>query len=307
MHNQKIESTMRTFALFFVFILMYFSDLSSDLRAQGFVFSNGFESPMYLNPAYAGTAGSPQLATHFRRPTSGAGFFHYVAAFDMPVEKLRGGAGLVLSSSILEDVLVETQLNGVYAFHLKVSEELLLSPAINIGFGYNHFNTDNLSFGGGEGKLSSSYLTVGGGLLMRYRNLLAGFSVDHLNTPDVGYGGITNHLPARFTLHGIYEYALHEEVAILPGIIYQSVWEMHHISPSVVLDFMGFRAGVSGIFRRTSNQNLYPNTSGLSFLVGVHLKQLILGYGYTTGTSRKKIPGVAAHEFAITYRFGQPE
>jgi type IX secretion system PorP/SprF family membrane protein len=298
---------MRSFALFFLCFALSFCALHREVQAQGFVFSNGFESPMYLNPAYAGTSGASQLATQFRRPTSGGGFFYYAAALDMPVEKLRGGVGFVLSSTIMEDILVETQLNGVYALHWKINEEMLVSPAISIGFGYNHFNTDNLTFGGGEGRLTSSYFTLGGGVLMRYRSLLAGASIDHLNTPDVGYGGISESMPIRFALHGIYEYALLEEVSLLPGLIYQSLWNMHHITPSLTLDFMGFRAGVAGNFRRTGSQNLHPNTNGLSFLVGIHLKQLLLGYGYTTGLSSNTVLGVTAHEFAITYRFGDAD
>jgi type IX secretion system PorP/SprF family membrane protein len=293
--------TCKPFVLCVALIICFFH---TTVLAQGFAFSNGFESPMYLNPSYAGTSGAPQLSTQFRRPTVGGGFFHYAAAFDMPVKKLRGGVGFVLSSTILESVLVETQLNGVYALHWQVNEEMLVSPAISIGFGYNHFNSDNLNFGGGAGVLNTSYLTLGGGVLMRYQNLLAGFSLDHLNNPDVGYAGVRESLPTRIVLHGIYDYAVRESVSLLPGIIYQSFWNINHISPSLTFDFLGFRAGIAGNFTRAGSKSQQPDTNGMSFLVGIRLKQLLLGYGYTTGLSGNMIPGVTAHEFAITYRFG---
>ncbi len=284
-------------------VLVTFSG-SHLLRGQGFVFSNGFESPLYLNPAFAGTADAPQLATQFRRPTTGVGFFHYVASFDMPVEKLRGGIGFSLSSTIMEEVRFDNLLNGFYAWHWNIGTDLLVSPAVNIGFGYNHLNNENLSLGGvGEGRVSAIYFNVGGGLMMRYRNLTTGFSIDHLNTPDVGYNGISETMPQRLTVHGVVEHALMEQLHILPGIIYQSHWDVQHVIPSVVLDFMGFRAGINGVYERNRRGSIDTNMYGVCFLVGAHLQQFMIGYSYTTGVSEGALPNMTAHELAITYRF----
>jgi type IX secretion system PorP/SprF family membrane protein len=271
--------------------------LQNTLQGQDFIFSNGFESPLYLNPGYAGSAEYPALTTHIKKPASVGGLFYYAASYDHPVEKLRGGIGFVFSSSIIEEIKTENLLNGMYAFHLKVNDDLYIRPAINFGLGYNHISSG--TGGSGAAQVSKGYLNAGFGVIMGYRHLTTGLSVDHINKPDIGYENAENRLPAKFTLHGILQHELRENLFLFPGFIYQHHWGVNRYVPSLVADIMGFRAGVS-VIRQTSAT---VGSTGFTALVGVELNQLVLGYSYTAQGGDIVMIDLPAHEFAVTYKF----
>ncbi|MFO7722269.1 MAG: PorP/SprF family type IX secretion system membrane protein [Bacteroidales bacterium] len=270
------------------------------LNGQDFIFSNGFESPLYLNPGFAGNAEYPTLTTHIKKPASIGGLFYYAASYDQPVDKLRGGIGFVLSSSIIEDIKTESLLNGIYALHLKVSDEVYIRPAINLGLGYNHISNGGLTGGGsGNDQVSKGYLNAGFGVLVGYRNVTAGLAVDHFNKPDIGYENAENRLPAKITLHGILQHEIQDNMFLFPGLIYQHHWGLNRFVPSLVADIMGFRVGVSVI--RQSSATV--GSTGFTGLVGVALNQFVLGYSYTAHAGDIVLIDLPAHEFAITYKF----
>ena len=99
---------------------------SGVLLAQDPEFTQFYANPLYLNPAFAGTARCPRLALNYRNqwPALTGTFVTYTASYDQHVEALGGGVGLlVLNDKAGEATLTTTNVSGIYSYQLNVTRE----------------------------------------------------------------------------------------------------------------------------------------------------------------------------------------
>lgn len=294
---------MKRFAVLTFLLAVYLVIQAPVARTQDFAFANGFESPLYLNPGFAGSSESPVLTTHFKKISNIGNYFSSAVSYDQPVEKLRGGIGLVLSTMVHEKYLFENLINGIYSYHIKINDDFFINPAVNIGFGYRYFDdSDFFSHNPIFGPVSKSYFNAGVGLLTGYRNIVAGISVDHLNRPDVGFENYKVSLPAKITLHGIWQHEIQEDVYLFPGLIYQTQSDYHRLTPSVMIDYRGLRVGAAAI-------QIYETSAwgdiatGVAAIAGIKFQKLVVGYSFASRLLGDRIFEFPTHEFALTYRF----
>ncbi|HKJ78873.1 MAG TPA: PorP/SprF family type IX secretion system membrane protein, partial [Prolixibacteraceae bacterium] len=105
---------------FWFFFLSGFS-----IAAQDVSFSQFYSNPLYLNPAFAGSVGTPRFGLQYRNQWSGFNnaFTTYSAAFDMAVEKLQGGVGVyVMNDALANNALNSLQINLIYTTFVRLNE-----------------------------------------------------------------------------------------------------------------------------------------------------------------------------------------
>ena len=78
-----------------VIVLVGWSDFA---HAQDPQFTQFYANPIYLNPAFAGTARCPRLIMNYRNewPALSGTFVTYSVSYDQHIDGLQGGMGLVI-------------------------------------------------------------------------------------------------------------------------------------------------------------------------------------------------------------------
>src|SRR5256885_16199202 len=100
------------------------------LSYQGFAqdpeFTQFYANPLYLNPAFAGSARCPRLNLNYRNqwPALSGTFVTSSASFDQHFDGLSGGLGLlVLNDKAGEGTLTTTNISLMYSYQLNITRE----------------------------------------------------------------------------------------------------------------------------------------------------------------------------------------
>ena len=309
-----------------VFCVVVFAALA---HSQDVSFSQFYANPMYLNPAFAGSAGIPRVGLQYRNQWSGFdnAFTTYSASFDIPVEKLQGGLGGYLINDAQADGILKTlQLNLSYAVFLQVSENYHLNAAIQAGYFQNSLNTSRLIFAdnldpytgssGESGELATltdpnyQFFDVSAGLLMYSERLFFGLAAHHLTEPDQSfYEGAEEVSPLnrKFTAHF---------GAKLPVYIYGHQRKKFDISPQVVTQFQGkFQQFNYGLFATKRGliagtwfrQNFGFRYDAVILVLGFMKCSWQFYYSYDFTVSGLRGNSGSTHEVSLTFLLNQPE
>src|SRR6202000_2562217 len=76
---------------------------SENMKAQDPQFTQFYANPLYLNPAFAGTARCPRIALNYRNQwpnlaSQGSSYVTYSASYDMHLDALAGGIGVLVTT-----------------------------------------------------------------------------------------------------------------------------------------------------------------------------------------------------------------
>jgi len=266
--------------------------------SQEFTFINGFQTPVILNPGFAGTEETGNLSLHTKFSGNIYGqLINFAAAWDQPVRKLRGGLAVVYTSSAIKYYETRNLLQAGYALHLKPGPLLKIIPSVQVGLGINHLKA--MSFGGPTDASTKAYFSAGAGALVLYRGFSGGMAFSHLNTPDVGYENLEVEQPIEITLHARQKFLTDMEgVFLYAGAYYWQQDQWSRIAPSLEIKVKGFTAGLCAIRYQDINVSY-----GLGGSAGFDLRKFKAGYsfiGNLSGNTRLEIP---AHEIFLIYRF----
>ena len=317
-------SVLRNTCLFFLFAIYANKAISQDVS-----FSQFYANPMYLNPAFAGSAGIPRVGLQYRNQWGGFenAFGTYTASFDIPVEKLQGGLGGYFLNDVQADgILKSMQFNLSYAVFLRVSEKFMLNGAVQAGYFQNSLNTSRLIFSdnldpyngnhGTSGELATltdpnhRFFDFSTGLMMYSERLFFGLAAHHLTEPNQSfYQGSDNVAPLerKFTAHF---------GAKLPVYLYGHNRKKFDISPQVITQIQGiyqqFNYGLFATKRGLIAGAWFRQNFGFRYdamiLVAGFLKrswQFYYSYDFTVSGLR----GYAGntHEVSLTFLLNKPE
>lgn len=192
-------------------------------RSQDVSFSQFYENPLYLNPAFSGSIGVPRIAMQYRNQWHGFSnaFSTYSAAFDIPVKKLQGGIGVnVLNDTQANNIINSMQVNLSYAVFIRVSEFYRLHGGVQVGYNRNSINAQELIFAdnvdvnygnhGTSQELATladpnySYPDLAAGVMMYSDRIFFGLAAHHLAEPQQTYyegQEDVSRLPRKYTAH----------------------------------------------------------------------------------------------------------
>lgn len=194
------------------------------LSAQDHMYSQFFNSPIYLNPALTGQfQGDLRMNLIYRNQyTSVPGSLNYISgSIDYNVPQFGGGLGLLFTRSAEGTAyLNKNNISGTYSYSVG-SDAFVLSFGLQAGVTNRSIDYGKLVFsdqidprlGYIPGSVSAAepplynnkfYFDSGAGINLTAGNFNLGGAAQHLNRPNESFTGTPSKLPIRGTLHASY-------------------------------------------------------------------------------------------------------
>ncbi len=208
------------------------------VQAQDPYFSQFFNSLLYLNPAYAGSAHQPRISASYRNqmPALGSPYVSYNASYDQPVKLLHGGLGINVMNDVQGPALNHISADVMYSYFLAVNPELMVNAGFQASYCHRFLRRaelvlpDEVSGNPSQetwGDMNKGYPDFAIGFVAFTRTAYAGVSMHHLTRPDLSMSeSARQSLPRKLTVHGgiylsLYERRLGREALKLnPSLVY---------------------------------------------------------------------------------------
>jgi len=308
-----------------VLSLGFLGTLSLKIQAQDPELSQFYASPVYTNPALAGSAvcaygAAGRFATNYRNqwPNLPGTFRSFCASWDQHIPSVGGGLGAMVFHDIAgSGLLTSTTVSGVYSYLLPLDRgRIYMRFGLQGSYTMKSINWSKLKFADqinptqgfvlptGEqqpASLNKSYPNFNAGWVMYSSKFYMGFAAHNIIEPNWSfYDNPDEVLPMRMTVH---------TGAVIP--LTRSRFEENTFSPNALFmkqrNFtqlnLGFYANkgplVTGLwFRQTFGT--FKNSDAIIMLVGFRKNRFKFGYSYdfTVSDGRSAIP--SSHEVSAT-------
>jgi type IX secretion system PorP/SprF family membrane protein len=307
---------------FFFWIFLCIGMFSSLLlKAQDPQFSQFYSNPLYLNPAFAGTGTYPRIVTNYRNqwPSSGNTFVTYNLSYDQYVPGMKGAIGF----QTMYDREVSGNINTVnssfvYCYHIRVNDQFFFTSALQAGFIYKQFNTNNLIFPGminqENGSITGNYAIpvesgqkifpdFSFGMVGQSTGIYFGFALSHLTKPNQSIleGDGMGYLPMKYTLHAgakihsFIESMFSKGASFSPNVIYQQQGAFKQLN----LGFSVVNKSVS--FGAWYRNNLSARPDAIIGLIGYATPYFQLGYSFDFVLSDLSFYSMGSHEISLIF------
>lgn len=301
--------------------------------AQDVQFSQYYQAPLFLNPGYTGITPQQRVVFNHRTqwPNLPQAYATYAASYDIFVEELRSGFGMLLTTDKMGTAGWQTStFNVLYSFKVKITDKLVFSPGLVFGYGTHGIDQSKLRLGDGleyenNGEYFSTddaqrrlgrqnYFDFGSGFLLYSRVLWVGAAFHHLNKPNLSLLGDESRLPVKTSIHG------GAKINLSGNGPRGSTGRMSYLTPSFIYRFQGesfsqMDIGVNyhidpvsvGVwyrgkpFKKSPINSIYQDALVLS--LGMYFKKLTLGYSYDFTVSELGTATGGAHEISVMYEF----
>ncbi len=301
--------------------------LSVPIQAQDPEFTQYYATPLYTNPAFAGTAPcGGRAAVNYRNQWPGlpGTFRTFAFSIDQEFSKLGGGLGLLATRDVAGDgLMTTTQVSGIYSYHIPMGRKWAARASIQATFQQRYIDFDRLRFGdqivAKKGFVNPTaeniatntvtYPNTAAGFLVYSKSFFAGFAVHNLNEPNQSFFENTDegtYLPRRFTLHSGMMIPLSKskkgrdpETSISPNVLFMVQEKFMQMNLGFYLNKGPLVTGLW--FRQTA-----PNSDALMVLLGFRHNQFKFGYSYdiTVSGARSAAPG--SHEISAIIEWCSP-
>jgi type IX secretion system PorP/SprF family membrane protein len=294
------------------------------LRAQDPEFTQFFANPLYLNPAFAGTAEGARFALNFRDqwPSMQGSFITYSASYDQHLDALGGGIGAQAWYDRAGDGRLATKyVSGMYSYQLKVKDAtrdfFIIKAGLQVSAFQRSVDFSKFEFGDeihprygfGTYPTREKLPTTGfyqtgvkpdfsGGLLAYTKKFYGGFAVHHIIQPSISFfDSPDSKLQRKYSAHmgmmiPVDHWKRKPETFISPNVLVQRQGNFTQFNLGAYGMKGPFMLGAS--FRQTD-----PNSDALMLFAGVHKNIVKIGYSYdmTISDARSAVPG--SHEVSL--------
>ncbi|HNS18404.1 MAG TPA: PorP/SprF family type IX secretion system membrane protein [Bacteroidales bacterium] len=311
----------------FVFILLTTCMLSLSVSGQDPAFSQFYASPMYLNPAMAGSTYCGRLTLNYRNqwPAIPKGYVTYHVAYDQFLEKIQSGYGVMFTADRQGDGAISALMaSGLYSFKLQASEDLRIDFGAQVTYQQMKVDIDKLVFGGAinpnDGSVNPGYsdpsfyesksvgfVDFSAGVYAGYRDIVyGGLAVHHLAEPENGFNQPSDSkLYRKFTAHAGTEFNLsngrfgeveEDDIALSPNVLYMQQGEFHQLNAGLYASISPFVAGLW--FRHN-----FENPDAVIILLGFRQPSYQIGYSFDYTLSKIGISSGGSHEVSFRWEF----
>lgn len=290
--------------------IIFLSVFFSELRAQDPQFTQFYANPLYLNPAFAGTARCPRICMNYRNqwPNISGTYVTYSFSGDMHVDALAGGVGvLITSDDQARGTLRTTNASFLYSYQAVVNREFSLKFGLQATYMQKALDVNALHFGDmidarrgfvwntreaiPSARVSNVDFSVG--MLGFSKHYFFGFAAHHINQPNEGLLG-ESPLPVKLTVHGgaIIPLEKGNESYISPNVLFQSQQTFRQLNLGLYYVKGPFVAGL-----------WYRNADAVIALVGIQNANFKFGYSYDVTVSKLAGNTAGAHEISVQLQF----
>lgn len=292
--------------------------LSFTAIAQDPEFTQFFANPLYLNPAFAGTAKGARYSMNYRDQWASLdnSFVTYAASYDQHFDALGGGIGAQLLYDVAGDGELSTSMASLaYSYHLNLTPKFTIKAALQTSVQRKHIDFSKLIFPDmiharqgviyetGETLPSTGdyfmdpFLDFSAGFLGFTKKFYAGIVFNHINQPKQTFlDDQTSILPMKITTHFGMQIPLD-----------QSRNPTRFFSPNILIqkqaDFIQFNLGayyikdyfVAGVYWRQTP----TNHDAAMLLIGMKRDPFKIGYSYDITFSNVRFGGGGSHEISL--------
>ncbi len=297
----------KKFLLFFGGVLT----LIGKLYSQDPEFTQFYANPLYLNPAFAGTAKCPRVCLNYRNqwPAISGTFVTYSASYDQHIDGISGGLGLLVTKDEAGlATLNTTNVSAIYSYQLHITREFSMKFGFQATYAQKSIDWSKLNFGDmidprrgfvwntneTPGLNQKSNLDVSAGILGYSKRYFFGAAVNHITEPDEALIGGPSKLPMKITAHGGAMIPLEKgnESYISPNILFQKQQ-----------DFQQLNLGLYVVRGPIVGGLWYRNQDAFILLLGFQKDQIKLGYSYDVTVSRLGNATAGSHEISFQLQF----
>ena len=288
--------------------------------AQDPEFTQYFANPLYLNPAFAGSARCPRLTMSYRNqwPAMSGSFVTTAAAYDQHVETLSGGLGfIVMNDQAGRGTLSTTTASGIYSYQQAVTRKLSVKAAMQVTYMQKALDWGRLTFGDmidpRRGFIYETQDIPRGGMVQAvdFSTGILGFTdkyyfgaaVHHLNEPNESLVVGTSRLPMKYTFHAGAILPLQRSVTgiestISPNVFYRRQGEFQQLNLGL---YVNKGPLVGGIWYRGIMFTEYRD----AFIVTLGIKSDVVQFGYSYDLTVSELTPATggAHEISMTIQF----
>ena len=280
-----------------------------EVPAQDPTFSQFYANPLYLNPAFAGTAHCARMTFNYRNqwPALSGQFITTSASFDKYICHV-GGLGVLLTNDRAgEGTILTNNASLIYSFIKPINRFFSFSAGFQATYAEKRVDWSKLTFDDMidpkrgftqptaeiPGNNIARYFDMSAGIMVYSKALYFGFAANHLTQPDEHLQIGPSPLPRKFTGHAgvtikLNENSRDEEVTISPNILYQQQQDFRQLNLGMYVT----RGPITGGF-------WYRNKDSFIILVGLQKGLLKFGYSYDITVSTLTNQTAGSHEISL--------
>ncbi len=321
---------MKRGVLILIFLLcMIFESFGQDPQ-----FSQYYASPIYLNPAFAGTGFAHRVSMNSRIqwPSLPQAFISNAFSWDMNMPTWNSGFGIQVVSDKAGSVgLRSTSFGLVYSYKVYLGNKWVWNSGLNFKYAIRDIDFTKMLFGdqlefGGPGGVPSidpasynlrntGFFDFDFGVLFYNDKIWAGASASHLNEPNTSFLEDEYRLPMKITFHAGMKiplnsgmFASKRPTHITPSVYYKMQDSFTQLDIGINYYYEPIKFGVwyrgVPIQRFTGPQgDTYMSHDALIFLVGFAAWNFEFNYSYDFTVSQLGVNTNGAHEFSLIYQF----
>ncbi len=298
-------------------LLGIFVCISVSCLAQDPEFTQFYANPLYLNPAFAGSARCPRLSLNYRNqwPSIQGTFVTYSASYDQHIDAIGGGLGLlVLNDQQGQGTLTTTNISAIYSYQLTVTREFSIMMGFQGTYVQNSVDWSKLTFGDQidprygfiyntreiQPSTNKSLVDFSAGILAYSNVIYGGVAVNHITQPDEAfYTRVASPLPMKITGHIGAMLPLEDSrdgSYLSPNILYQQQQDFRQLNIGM---YLAKSPLVGGLWYRTDNR------TGDAIIILIGLQQGVFKFGYSYDVTVSKLASVSggSHELSMGMQF----
>lgn len=306
---------LKNVGIVFIVVIIFVGGVSHKAYAQDPEFTQFYANPLYLNPAFAGTAKCPRVVLNFRDQWPGLSgtFITTSASYDQHIPSLSGGLGLLVTNDRAGlGTLNTTTVSGMYSYQLKVSRTFSIRVGLQATYFQKSLDWNKLTFGDqidprrgfvyqtGDTPRGGSVSNVdfSGGILGFSEMYFFGVAVNHITEPNESLITEKSPLPMKITAHAGATIPLtnsrysSDDATISPNILYQRQEEFQQLNLGI---YVTKGPIVGGLW--------YRNKDAFIVLIGLQSDRFKLGYSYDVTISKLTNKSAGSHELSFTLNF----
>lgn len=315
-----MQMQLRTYCFLLAFLAM------GKLFGQDMQFSQPYSNPLYLNPAFTGTAQATRVVLNYRNQWPGIGHEYkaFAASADLAIDEINSGVGI----SVIKDIAGENNLSNTmaslyYAKQIRISRKANLSFGVKGSFGQRAIHDGNLLFADQiirESNTSLSqpdlmtatdYADFSAGILYYDQKVWLGISVHRINEPNQSLTGGEDYIPRKFSIHGGAVIPVEafrnsygqKKLRVAFNYKEQGEWNQLDIGAYFTIRNIIFGMWYRGLPIKQYRAGI-PNNESLILLIGYEApKRLSFGYSYDISINGLFMESGGAHELSLKLEF----
>lgn len=301
--------------------------------AQDLQFSQFYASPLYLNPAFAGSTQGGRVGLNYRNqwPQLGAHFISYAAAFDYHFHEARSSIGVIVKRDELHagDNIPVTSHDAslIYAYKIPLTDKSFIQPALQVTYAQRsagHLSTlrfvDQFNDNGFTGNPTeeefptdvNSFVDVSTGFVLMSPTYWLGVSAHHLNEPNQSFLDGDSPLPMKLSIHGGYRFSFEDHYSsrdrsIIPAFVYKQQAGSRQLNLGM---YANIEPVVFGLWYRgfpVDELNGITQQDSFILMAGLKWDGFSFGYSYDMAINSLNQYNAASHEISLMYYFGSTD